>query len=320
MKGVYIISAPPEDLSTASAEDLARHGLLWPGPVSTHDPTLLRAWRWLFSRKWLPKNRIVPQFGEPKVGRTHLFRGQLPIRNAGEGNYLTGSWSGVAIGGGEWSGNAGAWTVPTVSQPTEPQGTRVGGWSSGLWVGIDGYDLNFAFSNDVLQAGVRQTVNANGQASYYAWYEWFAPQQPNSPGYIFETPITNLDVSPGQKMFCMVNYVNQAAGYIFLGNETTGKHFSITLAPPPGATFAGNTIEWIMEAPDGGEPLTSLPKFTPVNFSFARGWEYRPGPIFNILYYGFPIAGDTLNIETPANKVLTSVSPELNGLTIDFIG
>jgi hypothetical protein len=25
-------------------------------------------------------------------------------------------------------------------------------------------------------------------------------------------------------------------------------------APPPGAAFNGDTVEWIMEDPDGGEP------------------------------------------------------------------
>jgi hypothetical protein len=56
---------------------------------------------------------------------------------------------------------------------------------------------------------------------------------------------------------------------LYFANDTTGEHFSITLAAPPGATFDGNTAEWIMEAPDGGEPVSSLPAFTPVTFTDA---------------------------------------------------
>ena len=42
------------------------------------------------------------------------------------------------------------------------------------------------------------------------------------------------------------------------------------LVPPPGAAFTGNTAEWIMEAPDFGEPISSLPKFSPLQFTGAQ--------------------------------------------------
>ena len=110
----------------------------------------------------------------------------------------------------------------------------------------------------------------------------------------------------------MQHVSNNTAGYIFFANETTGQNFSITLAPPPGATFQGNTIEWIMEAPDGGEPISSLPSFTPVTFTSAIGCG--PG------VYGNPLNGDTANVETTGGKVLTSVSVGNYTVTIDFIG
>ena len=86
---------------------------------------------------------------------------------------------------------------PAVSRPPTPPGTSTPGWDSSSWVGIDGtYG-----SNDVLQAGVQQLVSSNGDASYVAWYEWFAPQVSNSPPYIFQTNIANMQVSPSDEVF-----------------------------------------------------------------------------------------------------------------------
>jgi Peptidase A4 family len=165
-----------------------------------------------------------------------------------------------------WTTATGAWKIPTVTEPNLPAG-KDGSWNSSSWVGIDG--LN---TNDVLQAGIEQHVDGSGNASYVAWYEWFAPKQDNSPSYINQTNIDNFPVKPGDEVFCLVRYVsNLTQGSILFENETTGQSFSITLDPPPNAAFIGNSIEWIMEAPDGGEPSTSVPQFTPVVFTTALG-------------------------------------------------
>ena len=156
----------------------------------------------------------------------------------------------------------GMWTIPSVSASIDPQGTR-GGWDSSSWVGLDGtYG-----SDDVLQAGIEQRVTISGVAEYVAWYEWFAPPIPGSPPYVYQVNIPDFPVSPDQTVFCAVGYVsNHTAGNIYFANFTTGRYFGITLAPPPNATFSGNTAEWILEAPDNGIPITSLPT-----------WN-RPGP------------------------------------------
>jgi hypothetical protein len=96
-------------------------------------------------------------------------------------NFVNSAWAGAGIRGlGPWNGIIGIWKIPTVSQPSEPQGTE-GGWNSSSWVGIDGFQVNL-ISNDVLQAGIQQKVDAQGNASYVAWYEWFAPGSP-PPAY-----------------------------------------------------------------------------------------------------------------------------------------
>ena len=76
------------------------------------------------------------------------------------------NWSGVSVAG-SWKSVSATWQIPSVSQPDEVAGAD-GGWDSSTWIGLDG-----AGSDDILQAGVQQSVDANGQASYTAWYEWF---------------------------------------------------------------------------------------------------------------------------------------------------
>lgn len=311
VKGAYTSPMPPPgfDPQKASAAELVKHGVLWRRPAAGDSPVLMRAWQKIFSRKWLEKDRVTP-FLEPQPGKTHVLRKAL--RKVSDQNFLNGAWAGAGIRGGSWTTVIGFWNVPTVSKPSEAQGNE-GGWNSSSWLGIDGFDIGIV-SNDVLQAGIEQRVNANGQASYVAWIEWFAPQQAGSPPYIFQTNISNFPVSPGQQVYCSVQYVgNNTAGSLYFANETTGQHFSITLAPPPGATFKGNSIEWIMEAPDGGEPNSAIPKFTPVKFTSAIGC----GPNNAV---GNPQNGDTANIETVNGKVVTAVKLGNDSVEIDFIG
>jgi hypothetical protein len=304
--GAFTSPAPPDefDPKTAPPSALVQHGLLWRRPQAGDHPSLRSAWEYAFSRRWLAKDRIVPVL-EAKPGKTHRLRA---LKRADTG-FTSDNWSGgVFQGAGNWITAIGTWVIPTVSKPSEPQGSE-GGWNSSSWVGIDGFN-----SNDVLQAGVQQRVTAAGAAEYVAWYEWFAPQQPDSPPYIFQTNITNFPVRPGQTVTCSIQYSNnKTSGLITFGNSTTGQHFSITLAPPPGASFSGNCVEWIMEAPDGGEPTAALPKFTPVNFTSALGCNADGKTIAN------PQGGDFINIQN-GSQTLTAVTLGNDAVTIDFKG
>ncbi len=307
LKGAYLIAAPPDDFDpkSASQQDLLKYGLLWRKPTATDDPSLRAAWDKFFSRKWLAKDRIVPEL-QPQIGRTHNLK-HLPTK-VSDTSYTGTVWSGAGTKTGKWTSIIGYWRIPTVSKPSEAQGTE-GGWNSSSWLGLDG----FFYSNDVLQAGIQQHVSSSGVATYVAWYEWFAPVQAGSPSYVWQTNIANFSVSPGQQVYCSVQYVGTTAGTIYFANEATGQHFSITLAPPPGASFNGGSCEWIMEAPDGGEPTSSLPKFTPVTFTSALAC----GPN-NAL--ANPQTGDTMNITTSGGKLLTATSVGADTTTITFVG
>ena len=197
----------------------------------------------------------------PQVGVTHQL---MPRRQIADTEFTSNNWSGSTISG-TWAHAVGIWRVPTVSIPSIPAGTD-SGWDSSSWVGIDGtYG-----SNDVLQAGVQQSVGADGSTTYVAWYEWFAPKVNGSPNYIFQTNIDNMPIEPGDEVFAGIHYQNRQ-GFVMFGNVDRGKYFSIQIAPPPGASFSGNSVEWIVEAPNTGEPSTSLPRFTTVNFTAAFG-------------------------------------------------
>lgn len=307
LDGVYINPALPDglDINKATQDELRNYGFLVPKPTKDSPAHLQRFWNCLATAKWESKNLVEPEF-EVRPGQTHHLK-DAPVKKS-DTNYVDAVWSGAGTKTGTWTGVAGSWTIPYVSAPPEVQGTE-GGWNSASWVGIDG----FFTSNDVLQAGIEQRVSASGVASYIPWYEWFAPAVSGSPPYIWQTNITAFTVQPGQTMYCYVEYIDSnTAGYIFLYNETTGKYVGLTLQPPPGATFNASSCEWIMEAPDGGEPVSSLPYFTPVIFTSSFGW----GPSTSIV----PQSCDTLNIENASGKVLTYTTTNSDTLTVSFTG
>jgi hypothetical protein len=274
LNGVYSNPPLPDDFDAhkASQADLTRHGLLFHKPNASHPPEVHQVYNRFFSRQWLAKDRIVPH-SEPNIGVTHLLKGD--IKKQADSSWTNYSWAGAGQNTKTYKGVIGTWTVPTVSIAPEPLGFE-GGWLSSSWVGIDGMEIPNPFqSTDVLQAGITQRVSPTGIAEYYAWYEWYVHWTPGSglPGYVFETPISNFPVKPGDEITCLVTYYQQTSGVIYIANNTNGAHFGITLAPPaaPGqpspASFNGSSVEWIMEDPDGSKDHSSLPKFTPVTFT-----------------------------------------------------
>jgi hypothetical protein len=90
------------------------------------------------------------------------------------------------------------------------------------------------------------------------------------------------------------------------------------MVPPPGAVLHGDTVEWIMECPGGGEPSSALPYFTPVEFTSALACAWDNGGFTGLTA---PQNGDILNIENPSNnRTLTQTTPGQNTVTIVFIG
>jgi len=308
LKGAYSVIAPPDDFdpNTASPSELVKNGIFWRRPAATDSPALREAWQKAFSHKWLAKDREVPVF-QPGVRRTHVLK--RPPKKIADANYLTFNWAGAAtLSGGPYTGAVGMWKVPSVLRPPwPPSGSGdPDAYMSSSWIGLDGYNISVDNSNDVLQSGVGQDIDGNGHAHYNAWYEWFVDidvEKNIGPKYVSEVSIPTVPVKAGDEIFVSVQYIGKSFGYIWLANRTTGKHFAIVLAPPPNADFAGNTVEWIMEDPNGGEDYTSLAKFTPVIFTSAIACTAAGGT-------SNPENCDTLNIYTSGERVLTSTDLE----------
>jgi hypothetical protein len=304
LPGVYNVPAPPDslDLRTASQSSLIKNGILFSKPAPGGPPAIQAAWDAFLSRKWKAADRIVPIM-EVRPGITHIRRPPATSNSPRpDDNDIDPNWAGAGTNTGKWTNIVGTWNVPSVATPPRAQ-PNPNGWDSASWIGLDGY-VN---TNDVLQAGIQQHVNSNGSTFYVAWYEWYAPVVPGSPGYVHQTNITNFPVSPGDQIGVAVQYVGSSAGYISMANNTTGKNFAITLAPPPGANFSGASCEWILEG-----TASDLPSFSPINFTTAlacgvNGTTASPG------------SGDTLNIVAVNSIVpVTATSVAGENLTITF--
>jgi Peptidase A4 family len=330
LPGAYTTPAPEDgfDPNTARPGDLVRAGLMWKRPDAASRPAFRTAWEQTMSRTW---RRIVPTF-DVRRGQTH--RPQHPAGKETAGSTQTTTWwagaANFAPPGNSLSTVIGFWQVPAVSIPPEPAGPD-GGWASSSWIGIDGW-LN---SNDVLQAGIDQNVDAEGNAHYSAWYEWYV--SPPSPGtvsgpvdslgfplawvgpggsfqYIYTTAITNFPVGASDQIYCSVQYINNnTAGHILIGNATTGAQFSLTLAPPPTASFDGQSVEWIMEAPvDAEGRRKSMPKFT--QFQFTPAFACGANDTFTN-----PLLGDAIFYQS-GGKTLVVASAWQDGVTVEFVG
>jgi hypothetical protein len=171
LAGAYVNAGLPDDMgpNDLSQYSLFKHGFYWRKPGHS-ESELAAVWDHHFGLNWSPAKRIVPQF-RVIHGKTHrpVRRSARPLPTSGPANEIT-NWAGGGVFG-TWTSASGSWTVPAVSKPSEGPGAD-GGWDSSSWVGLDG-----SGSNDVLQAGVQQSVSASGAASYVAWYEWFCTFQ-----------------------------------------------------------------------------------------------------------------------------------------------
>src|SRR3954451_6395260 len=156
---------------------------------------------------------------------------------------------------------SGDWTVPTATQHTRGQDEY-----SSTWIGIGGgcVDANCVVGDATLiQDGTEQDVDANGNASYSAWWEVIP-----GPGLT----ISNFNVSPGDHMHSDISEVvaNSNVWKITLQDVTKGETYTTTV--PYSSTHA--TAEWIQETPlvfgTGGAGLAALPNLSTNSFSNAK--------------------------------------------------
>jgi hypothetical protein len=157
------------------------------------------------------------------------------------------NWSGYAVDGavGSMTDVSGSWVVPVVTGPT---GKKVKGRYASFWVGIDGDN-----SNTVEQTGTDSDW-INGQAVYYAWYEFYPAPSRN---------IDAVTVHPGDVMTASVHWSSGSSFTITLTNTSTSESFSETGAV---SSAQRSSAEWIAEAPSSGGILP-LADFGTVDFT-----------------------------------------------------
>jgi Peptidase A4 family len=164
------------------------------------------------------------------------------------------NWAGYVVGGSSsatrYKSVSGSWVVPTVkctsaqsyssfwvglggSGSSSSSASDSGSWSDPS--SISGSASGSSSSTSLEQAGTEADCNADGSATYSAWYE-LVPSPPVKVG---------LSVHPGDHVTSKVT-VDGSNVIVQLSNTTTGQSFEKTLqASNPDVSSA----EWIAEAP-----------------------------------------------------------------------
>jgi hypothetical protein len=179
-----------------------------------------------------------------------------PAALAAEPEAVSQNWSGYEVASNNsehFSNVSGSWVQPTA---TCTSGVPT---YSAFWVGLGGAGNQ---SQALEQAGTQSDCDANGNASYFAWYELV----PSAPVQL------NLTINPGDHITSSV-HVSGTSVTISLSDQTTGGSVTKTLSMSSPDT---STAEWIAEAPSecadgaGGEcqPLP-LSDFGSVKFTSA---------------------------------------------------
>jgi len=229
---------------TASPRLLLRYGFPT-RPDAKTAPELFKRWEAAFAG---PRTWITPEFREVK-GKHHG-----PAKRLGErarvkpaevriANATSNNWSGSVASpppGHTFGWVAGQWTVPN------PHASGLGDFYASEWIGIDGWG-----SGDVLQAGTDTAIiGIFNTRQIYAWWEWFPHD---------EVAISNLPVSAGDTMYCLICVNSTTTATVYISNQSTGVLLTpFTITAPSGTTLVGNSAEWIVERPTVNGVLTSL--------------------------------------------------------------
>ena len=269
------------DPETAPQSKLFRHGLA-PRPDKNKEPDLYKKWHAVYSKKL---THIVPEFLKNEQKQHRPAAKRVDIK---DGTSTSTNWSGAVVGspaGDSFQWITGNWIVP---DPNQPPSLPTGQWYySSAWIGIDGWG-----SGDVLQAGTDSDVlvqNGVTHKSVAAWWEWY----PN-----YSVTITNLPVTSGDYMNCLICSTSATTATVYLTNVSTNTHVSFQITIPGGATFKGNSAEWIVEAPTVGGNQAALADYGATFFD--QSYAYTVKKIQENAG-----AGNTINMVNSANAVIS---------------
>jgi Peptidase A4 family len=269
--GVRLYTPAPEafDPVAASAAELQLYGYPERPDAQLH-PALYERWQRVVSRSVI----VEPQFGEVPAANAPPW-GQIPQFPTWG---VSANWSGAvafAEPGDGVTSVSGLWTVPDLNTDFDVGVAKI----CATWIGIDGWQAGTEpIPVGLVQAGTtrlatKKVVTAqwpDGQeldegavfSFTYPWWEW-VPEDP--------VAITNLQVSPGDVMFCTITARSPFEAAFFMSNTTTALTVSFVKTAPPDTRIEGYCADWILEAPTGtvdGLPL-ELGDFATVYFDFC---------------------------------------------------
>lgn len=155
------------------------------------------------------------------------------------------------------------WAVPAVQCSADTS------TASSTWTGIGG---GTTADPTLVQAGTEQ--DCNGSPSYSAWWEVIpAPSTTAGGGTL---GLQNFEVQPGDQITVTVDGSTAAVWNITIQNASRGWTFNTTVP----YSSAGETAEWIEEAPLSADPNsagpTSLSNFGQVSFVSATANGANP--------------------------------------------
>jgi hypothetical protein len=211
--------------------------------------------------------------GPMRVGRSLQRRvktAPLLVSNATSTN-----WSGAAVfapANKPYRFVGGQWTVPSPNAPSD------GTYYASEWVGIDGWN-----SSDVLQAGTETQITKIWfftATQVYTWWEWFPAG---------EVKISNLPVSPGDVMYCLICADSTTHATVSFSNQSTGVGTRFDITAPGRTALTGNVAEWIVERPT-------------VNGSVANLTDYAA------CYFDECLAGGSLSVDNLAAASLITMT------------
>jgi hypothetical protein len=263
-----IFTAPPVEFNalTASRTELEQFGI--PPRPDPSDTVPFAHWKKLVMS---PQTRL----SDLKVTATKIFHG--PVKN---GQIKSTANSTIAASSNNWSAYAvtsangtftannsyvyAEWNVPAAGV----ENCSDTPYMSSQWIGFDGAFI----SGDVLQAGTE--VNAC-PATYSAWYEWYTSgctvNSATQPCFSYNL---SLPINPGDLVVAEVWYTTAAPhGHAYMYNYTTQKAASVAFNEPTSSSthYLGNTVEWVVERPNGGAP--NLTNYVADQFNWTLGYD-----------------------------------------------
>jgi hypothetical protein len=299
------------DLSGASAEALARHGVPR-RPDPEREPFLAERWAQVFGERLSivparleprpPGLSPVPAFGVggwAGVGRARLEPRVLGTDLSGDGSGARDPFaSPTTFVDPEFSGDGSGTGDPYVSPATFVSAEWVMPEITGnpfdldqylaIWVGLDGFpeaDQDVEGPEgppQILRGGISASTNGT-ELRWAARAQWFT----NSDAGSVAPAIVNFPVESGDRVGVVVCVTEPRLASVFFANLSRDHGTSVALeAPGPHVRSSGATAEWIVE---GGDPSTALP-FTPVTFencvagSSGEVFHLTPDPVLTNMF------------------------------------